>query len=79
MAKEDEEATKATFATMVETIAMATILVVKAKTTKIGDEIQKNASRSRSRPANANSSRHGDYQPNFNNRPSYTANVTRKC
>src|SRR5271170_1880569 len=35
-AKEDEETTKATLATMVETIAMATILVAKAKTTKIG-------------------------------------------
>src|SRR5271170_5425188 len=35
MAKEDEETTKATLVTMVET-AVATILVTKAKTTKIG-------------------------------------------
>src|SRR5271154_5795967 len=35
-AKEDEEATKATLATMVETTAVATIPVARAKTTKIG-------------------------------------------
>src|SRR5271155_138434 len=74
-AKADEEATKATLATIVETMATATILVVKAKTTKIGGEIpttrispvsymegdtvQKSASHSRNRLANAtNSSRH---------------------
>ena len=35
-AKDDEEVTEATLATMVETMAMATILVAKAKTTKVG-------------------------------------------
>src|SRR5271170_3605802 len=91
MAKEDEEATKATLATMVETIAMATILVAKAKTTKIGvtvdipttrispvsymegDTVQKNASRSRSRPANANSSRHLAEISKTNNNEAHTA------
>jgi|SRR5271154_4514555 len=36
---EDEKAIKATVATMVETTAMATTLVIKAKTTKIADEL----------------------------------------
>ena len=70
--KEDEEATKATLATMVATMAMATILVAKAKITNMGgdipttrispvsymegDTVPTSASHSRSRLAN--SSRH---------------------
>src|SRR5271155_1583545 len=86
-AKEDEEATKATLATTVETTAVATILVAKARTktggvdiptTRTspvsymeGDTIQTNASRSRSRLAN--SSRHLAEISQTNNNEARTA------